>query len=256
MEKAFYLRMIITMVITMGLASVGMANEPSTFNVDGTAYFVWNIDGNGTLHVIPLEASTSHFDKSPFYKYRKQIKSVIIEDDFYCDEGFSVIGDNLFKGLDRLESVRFSDKVRSIGESAFEGCTALKEIIIPSTVESIGRNALKGCSSLVSVSLPFLGYNGAIWVDQTDKNDLSWIFGTSTGKEYYNVSHKIGRKTMNFSLPVSLKSLAINGGVLSRDAFNDCSSLENISLGISIKSVPSALIAGYYGNNEQQYSRK
>ena len=137
MEKAFYLRMIITMVITMGLASVGMANEPSTFSVDGTAYFVWNIDGNGTLHVIPLEASTSHFDKSPFYKYRKQIKSVIIEDDFYCDEGFSVIGDNLFKGLDRLESVRFSDKVRSIGESAFEGCTALKEIIIPSTVESI-----------------------------------------------------------------------------------------------------------------------
>ena len=102
MEKAFYLRMIITMVITMGLASVGKAEEPSTCNVDGTAYFVWNIDGNGTLHVVPLEASTSHFDKSPFYKYRKQIKSVIIEDDFYCDEGFEVIGDNLFKGLDRL----------------------------------------------------------------------------------------------------------------------------------------------------------
>ena len=82
MEKAFYLRMIITMVITMGLASVGMAEEPSTGNVDGTAYFVWTIDGNGTLHVVPLEVSTSHFDKSPFYKYRKQIKSVIIEDDF------------------------------------------------------------------------------------------------------------------------------------------------------------------------------
>lgn len=150
MEKAFYLRMIITMVITMGLASVGKAEEPSTCNVDGTAYFVWNIDGNGTLHVIPLEASTSHFDKSPFYKYRKQIKNVIIEDDFYCDEGFAVIGDNLFKGLDKVESIRFSDKVRVIGESAFEGCTALKEIIFPSTVKKIGRNALKGCSSLVS----------------------------------------------------------------------------------------------------------
>ena len=248
MEKTFYFRMIITMVITMGLATVGKADEPSTLSVDGTAYFVWNIDGNGTLHVVPLEASTSHFDKSPFYKYRKQIKSVIIEDDFYCDEGFEVIGDNLFKGLDRLESVRFSDKVRSIGESAFEGCTALKEIIIPSTVESIGKNALKGCSSLVSVSLPFLGFDGAIWVDQTDKNDLSWIFGTSNGKEYYNVSHKIGSKTMTFSLPVSLKSLAVNGGVLCSDAFEDCSSLENISLGISTKSVPSALVAGYYGD--------
>ena len=247
MRKAFYLRMIITMVITMGLASVGMAEEPSTCNVDGTAYFVWNIDGNGTLHVVPLEASTSHFDKSPFYKYRKQIKNVIIEDDFYCDEGFAVIGDNLFKGLDRLESVTFSNSVRSIGESAFEGCTALKEITIPSTVENIGRNALKGCSSLVSVSLPFLGFDGAIWVDQTDKNDLSWIFGTSTGKEYYNVSHKIGKKTMSFSVPVSLKSLSVNGGILCSDAFSDCSSIENIILGKTAKSVPSALVAGYYG---------
>jgi hypothetical protein len=255
MRKAFYLRMIITMVITMGLASVGMAEEPSTCNVDGTAYFVWNIDGNGTLHVVPLEASTSHFDKSPFYKYRKQIKNVIIEDDFYCDEGFAVIGDNLFKGLDKVESIRFSDKVRVIGESAFEGCTALKEIIFPSTVKNIGRNALKGCSSLVSVSLPFIGFDGAIWVDQTDRNDLSWIFGTSTGKEYYNVSHMIGRKTMKFSLPVSLKSLAVNGGVLCSDAFDDCSSLENISLGISTKSVPSALVAGHYGD-AQLYSNK
>ena len=107
MKKAFFIRMIITMVITMGLATVGKAEESGTCNVDGIAYFIWNIDGNGTLHVIPLEASTSHFDKSPFYKYRKQIKNVIIEDDFYCEEGFKVVGDNLFKGLDRLESVTF-----------------------------------------------------------------------------------------------------------------------------------------------------
>ena len=153
----------------------------------------------------------------------------------------------MFKGLDRLESVTFSNSVRSIGESAFEGCTALKEITIPSTVENIGRNALKGCSSLVSVSLPFLGFDGAIWVDQTDKNDLSWIFGTSTGKEYYNVSHKIGKKTMSFSVPVSLKSLSVNGGILCSDAFSDCSSIENIILGKTAKSVPSALVAGYYG---------
>jgi hypothetical protein len=247
MNKTFFFRMIITMVITMGLATVGKAEESGACNVDGIAYFIWNIDGNGTLHVIPLEASTSHFDKSPFYKYRKQIKNVIIEDDFYCEEGFKVVGDNLFKGLDRLESVTFSNSVRSIGESAFEGCTALKEITIPSTVENIGRNALKGCSSLVSVSLPFLGFDGAIWVDQTDKNDLSWIFGTSTGKEYYNVSHKIGKKTMSFSVPVSLKSLSVNGGILCSDAFSDCSSIENIILGKTAKSVPSALVAGYYG---------
>ena len=100
------------------------------------------------------------------------------------------------------------------------------------------------------MSLPFLGYNGAIWVDQTDRNDLSWIFGTSTGKEYYNVSHMIGRKTMKFSLPISLKSLAVNGGVLCSDAFDDCSSLENISIGISTKSVPSALVAGHYGDSQ------
>ena len=84
---------------------------------------------------------------------------------------------------------------------------------------------------------------------------LVFLILPSTGKEYYNVSHKIGRKTMNFSLPVSLKSLAINGGVLCSDAFVDCSSLENISLGISTKSVPSALVAGHYGD-AQLYSNK
>ena len=123
MNKTFFFRMIITMVITMGLATVGKAEESGTCNVDGIAYFIWNIDGNGTLHVIPLEASTSHFDKSPFYKYRKQIKNVIIEDDFYCEEGFKVVGDNLFKGLDRLESVTFSNSVRSLALMALYGLT-------------------------------------------------------------------------------------------------------------------------------------
>ena len=255
MKKAFYFRMIITMVITMGFAKVAMANEPSLCIVDGVVYFTWNIDGTGTLHVTPLEATTSNFDKSPFYKYRDQIKNVVIENDFYCEEGFKTIGKNLFKGLDKLESVQLTSSIRTIGESAFEGCESLKEIVIPETVESIGRNALKGCSSLTAVSLPFLGYNGAIWVSQTDKNDLSWIFGTSKGKEYYTVSHAIGNKTMSFSLPVSLKSFTITGCILCNDAFENCVSLENVSLGKDTKSVPSALVAGYYSsmsfNSEQ-----
>lgn len=248
MEKTFFFRMIITMVITMGFAQVTLAEEPRACSIDGTAYFVWNIDGNGTLHIVPIEATTSNFDKSPFYKYREQIKSVIIEEDFYCEEGFATIGNNFFKGLDRLESVQFQSKVRNIGESVFEGCTALKEIVIPTSVESIGRNALRGCSSLVSVSLPFLGYDGAIWVNQTAKNDLSWIFGTSKGKAFYTVSHTIGDKAMSFSLPVTLKNFSVNSGVLCNDAFDDCASLENINLGVRTRSVPNALVAGHYSN--------
>ena len=248
MKKAFFFRMIITMVITMGFAKTAMANEPTACSIDGTAYFIWNIDGTGTLHVTPLEATTSNFDKSPFYKYRKQIKRVILEDDFYCMDGFSTIGKNFFKGLDKLESIQFVSPVRVIGEGAFEGCTALKEIVIPSMVESIGKNALKGCSSLTSVSLPFLGYNGAIWVDQTDKNDLSWIFGKSKGKDFYNVSHTIGNKTLSFSLPVSLRSLTVKGGILCNEAFENCVCLEEVYIGKNIKKVPSALVAGHYGN--------
>ena len=248
MKKAFFIRMIITMVITMGFAQVVKANEPTACCVDGTAYFVWNIDGNGTLHVIPLENTTSNFDKSPFYKYRNQIKNVIIENDFYCEEGFRTLGNNLFKGLDKLESIQFAAPVRNIGESVFEGCTALREITIPSSVESIGRNALRGCSNLVSVSLPFLGFDGSIWVNQTDKNDLSWIFGTSNGKEFYTVSHTIGEKTMTFSLPVSLKSFSISSGILCNDTFDDCVSLDNVKLGRATKSVPTSLVAGHYSS--------
>ena len=107
MERTFLTRMIITLVITMSSVNVSMAKEPGTSVccIEGTEYFVWNIDCRGTLHVIPLEATTSNFDKSPFYKYRKQIKNVVIEDDFYCDKSFTTIGNGFLKGLDKVECV-------------------------------------------------------------------------------------------------------------------------------------------------------
>ena len=102
MTTSFINRIIVIAVLTISFAANGMAKEPSLMDYNGIEYFTWNIDGTGTLHVTPLEATTSNFDKSPFYKYRDQIKKVVIENDFYCEEGFKTIGKNLFKGLDKL----------------------------------------------------------------------------------------------------------------------------------------------------------
>lgn len=250
MERTFLTRMIITLVITMSSVNVSMAKEPGTSVccIEGTEYFVWNIDCRGTLHVIPLEATTSNFDKSPFYKYRKQIKNVVIEDDFYCDKSFTTIGNGFLKGLDKVESIKFSKSIRNIGESAFEGCTALKEIEIPATVENIGRNALRGCSNLECVSLPFVGYDGSVWVNETDKNDLSWIFGKSKGKSFYTVDQTMCDNAVSFTLPVSLKSFAIGSGIVCYDVFTNCTSLEDISLGMATMSMPTALATGQYSH--------
>lgn len=232
----------------MGFANVVMAMQPNVCNVDGTDYFMWNIDAQGTLHVTPIESTTTNFEKSPFYKFRKQIKNVIIEDDFYCERSFSTIGRNFFKGLDHLESVQLSKSVRNIGESCFEGCTALRDIDIPATVEYIGRNALKGCPGLVNVHLPFIGADGSIWVNDTDKNELSWVFGNSKGREYYTVGQKYGDKAITFSLPASLRSISVNSGIICYDVFANCVSLDEISLGKATVSLPTSLATGNYHN--------
>lgn len=146
MTTLFINRIIVIAVLTISFAASGMAKEPGLTDYNNSIeYFRWNIDDNGTLHVTPLADVTPDFLESPFIKYRKQITSIVFEEDFYNEASLSKIGKNLFKGLDKVESVTLPTGIQSVDATAFEGCTSLKDLSIPTSLDLNDNSELKGC---------------------------------------------------------------------------------------------------------------
>ena len=144
MTTSFINRIIVVAVLTISFAANAMSKEPG-LDYNREEYFAWNIDDNGTLHVTPLADATPDFQESPFIKYRKQITSIVFEEDYYSDAMLNKIGKNFFKGLDNVKSVTLPNSIQSVDATAFEGCTSLKELTIPTSININGNSELKGC---------------------------------------------------------------------------------------------------------------
>ncbi len=109
----------------------------------------WTLDDNGTLIISGAGAMYYYSsDDAPWYSYRNNIKTVIIQD------GVTSIVDEAFPWCSSLTSITIPDSVTIIGDYAFEDCTSLESIIIPDSVTSIGDYAFDRCSSLISVTIP------------------------------------------------------------------------------------------------------
>lgn len=67
--------------------------------------------------------------------------------------GTLVIADGAFAGCD-AEKVTLSSQLITIGNNAFKGCEKLTEITISENVENIGDSAFEGCISLEKIKLP------------------------------------------------------------------------------------------------------
>ena len=79
--------------------------------------------------------------------------------DFNKDERLRTvkeIGKNAFANCSKLESVFFSDSVRTIHQEAFFNCENLKQVVFPEEISSIdiGSWAFYGCNSLDTLLLP------------------------------------------------------------------------------------------------------
>ena len=144
MTTSFIHRIIAIAVLVIAFAANAMAKEPSLMDYNGIEYFIWNIDDNGTLHITPLAEAMPDFQESPFIKYRKQITSIVFEEDFYNEATLSKIGKNLFKGLDKVKSVTLPNGIQSVDATAFEGCTSLKDLSLPASIEMNSNAELNG----------------------------------------------------------------------------------------------------------------
>ena len=136
----------------------------------------------------------------PWYNYRPQITSVVIEN------GVTSIGNIAFYGYSNLESVNISASVTSIGDAAFYGCKSLTSITIPEKVTSIGDAAFLNCTSLTSVTIP-----GKV---------------TSIGRGAFESCTDLTTVTMKSTTPPTLKSIvfvytSLNTILVPVDALNN-----------------------------------
>ena len=118
---------------TGGVESVKWAFNPATgkLTISGSGKMAYNVSPEGV----------------PWYNYRSQITSVVIEN------GVTSIGNAVFYDYSNLESVNISASVTSIGDTAFFGCKSLTSITIPSGVINIGSSAFYNCTDLTIVTM-------------------------------------------------------------------------------------------------------
>lgn len=80
------------------------------------------------------------------FKGLSEMKEVKIE------YGTKTIGRAAFQDCTGLKSITLPSSVRTIGPDAFKGCTGLQELTLPSNLEILCSGAFAGCSSLHSIT--------------------------------------------------------------------------------------------------------
>ena len=184
--------------VSLSDSEVSDADDPEEDTATSVSGVTYRFDPDtGTLTVSGVgDMADYSYGTAPWYPYRYQIRSIVIED------GVTSVGGCAFFACEAVESVTLGKDVTKIQYSAFYSCGSLKEITIPDTVTYIGDSAFSGCDSLISITVPdnvtYLGYN---------------VFDGCTSLE----TAFIGR------------SVAYIGG----NAFDGCSSLRSISVSAS-----------------------
>ena len=105
---------------------------------------IWTLDTDTGILLISGTGEMANYTRSsiPWYNYRNDIQSVIIED------GVTSIGEYAFYGCSNIASAEIAESVSVIGKSAFYNCTGLVSTTIPSSVTSIGAYVFKGCDNV------------------------------------------------------------------------------------------------------------
>ncbi len=155
------------------------------------------------------------------------------------------VGDYAFSGCTKLSSVDFGSLAATIGSYAFYGCTALKSATLGS-VMSLGDASFKDCTGLNDLSVPAT----IDCVGSADKpvfsgcTNIKKIAFTGSGA-WYQYGDSYAYAPWQLSKYV-LSSVSVSDGVTSVGdyAFEDCSNLQNVTLGKSLASLGKSVFKG------------
>lgn len=140
------------------------------------------------------------------------------------------IDDYAFYNCTGLTSLTFESNsmLAYLGEKVFAGCDKLTTLVLPTSITHIGEGILNGCSCLTSITIPFVGDC------LNSEYPFGYLFGSNNYSSSYYVSSYVGNNDRNSSmnylsyLPISLTSVTVNGGSLSRYAFYYCTYITSV----------------------------
>ncbi len=147
-----------------------------------------------------------------------------------------------------LTSITICEGIKEIQPYAFQECSGLTKVVIPNSVSCIGAAIFTGCSALIDISLPFVLSDitvdmGSYEPDVTYKCPFGSFFGSTpymlcqeVEQVYYNDETGAMLMTKNY-IPMSLKRVTITGGTVLRGAFENCTSLTNVTIEDTVTSI-------------------
>ena len=127
---------------------------------------------------------------------------------------------------------------------AFLNCVNVTKLTIPTSVYSFGEQVFSGMTSLQELTVPFVGKR----IDSTGADAVLGYFfgennvsGTTATQQYYSGSGSITRY-----IPDSLHKVIINGGVISRGAFDSCANISTVILNEGVTEIKTQ---GFYNSS-------
>ena len=151
------------------------------------------------------------------------LKRVTVED------GVTAIGEGMFAGQGKLESLSLSASLKKIGGYAFYNCRGLTGISFPSGLTEIGASAFSGCSGLKGISIP----DGVTSVGNGMFADCANLVSVALP----SVVTEIGNSA--FSGCGSLSSIRLPEGVtrIGGAAFKNCGKLVSLKIPASVTGI-------------------
>ena len=148
---------------------------------------------------------------------------------FYEDEDSCYLVSYKGREVELTLPITCNGKQYALYEFAFQNCESLKSVIVPNSITRIGASAFSRCNSLESIVLPFLGESIGV------SKPLYYIFGwaeTTYGAVLYTF------------IPNTLKSVTIRGGKINASAFQNCTSLQYVTMAEGITQIGSSAFKG------------
>ena len=172
---------------------------------------------------------------TPWYQYRANIKTLIIED------GVVNIGNYAFSNCSYLNKVTIGSSVVIIGNYSFYYCINLTGVTIPGSVITIGNNAFYYCSSLTDITIPSsvvtVG-NNAFYLCSSltsiNVDPANPVYSSTDGVLFNKVQTTLitypAGKIGSYNIPNSVTTI-------SAYAFGNCDSLTSVTIPSSVSTI-------------------
>lgn len=153
-----------------------------------------------------------------------------------CHSENNVVGDNMFRDLTKILTIKLPRTTTSIGNNAFSSCSNLQEITMYEGIETLGGSAFQNCNQMKSIHLPeglkTIGYQSFWYCRNLEEIAFPSSLISIEGYAFYQCSN-----LKAISLPTSLKTI-------SNDAFQGCSNLQEVKIPSSITNISNQAFFG------------